>query len=618
MDNVTRRKYTNRKENKENAQPKHEIKSIKREFPKTTTSAGLLQVKRNEKEQTLGKSGPLKASAKPAYTRSASGDILKKVKSVQRDMKGVAVAAAAGGDAKQRQTHSRVFLSDQAVKHKKIAAEAPKPPAPVQSTKPAPGTYKGKVVQSKIGSIWKASAKAGGADPKPPAPKPESQRVGHFTKSRSKSVVELQGRRAPKPAPSRSKSVSDELAQASKPTVTSRPPTAFRSARPPVRTVPATLTSTSSRNTTAALTKASGTQSSKPKIPVTDKKVNKPPVTSTLSQYRYSMETVEERRAKLADWLASKGKTLKRPAVTAAASSKTKVSAPAELKPQSHPHVEPQPVAQCDPEPEPRLEAQKPDSPAAALCADILGAGLTTHSLTPVIMNTTLDLLENSDADLPVDPQDRVDDIVVNLCYALDAMETPSRCSDDLSQVTDECSNVEMEDGKLKDECEKVELKGETSEAVSEQPKDEQVRDGAEENDEQKVETDDGEEVESDDYEDDDDEMENMPQMEDASVVKYSVKTTPYLQSVKKTIEGDVGASGSRRKSNIKDLKFLTPVRRSNRIQRKSSRLPSMLVDHDLCVSSLAELVKMDDDPNAYIYRKNPALLDDLPDQPRL
>ncbi|XP_053187530.1 cytoskeleton-associated protein 2 [Scomber japonicus] len=623
MDNVTvsRRKLTNRKENKENAQPKHEIKSIKREFPKTT-SAGLLQLKRNEKEQTLGKSGPLKASAKPVYTRSASGDVLKKVTSVQRDEKGAA-AAAAGGDATQRQTHSQAFLSDQTVKHKKIAAEAPKPPAPVQSSKPAPGMYKGKVVQSKIGSIWKSSAKAGGADPKPPAPKPESQRVGNFTKSRSKSVVELQGRRAPKPAPSRSKSVSDDLAHASKPTVTSRPPTAFRSARPPVRTVPATLTSTSSRNTTATLTKGSGTQSSKPKIAVTDKKVKKPPVTSTLSQYRYSMETAEERRAKLADWLASKGKTLKRPAVTAAAaaSSKTKVSAPAkpeaERKPQSHPHIEPQPVAQCNPKPEPRLEAQKPDSPAAALCADIQGAGLSTHSQTPVIMNTTLDLLENSDADLPVDPQDRVDDIVVNLCDALDAMETPSRCTDDLSQVTDECSNVEMEDGKVKDECEKAEPKNETSEAVSEQPKDEQVRDGAEEN-EQKVETDDVEEVESDDdYEDDEDDvMETTPQMEDASVVKYSVKTTPYLQSVKKTIEDEVG--GSRRKSNIKDLKFLTPVRRSSRIQRKSSRLPSMLVDHDPCVSSLAELVKMDDDPNAYIYRKNPALLDDLPDQPRL
>ncbi|KAG7240918.1 hypothetical protein INR49_026216 [Caranx melampygus] len=96
--------------------------------------------------------------------------------------------------------------------------------------------------------------------------------------------------------------------------------------------------------------------------------------------------------------------------------------------------------------------------------------------------------------------------------------------------------------------------------------------------------------------------METTPPMEGASEIKYSVKTTPYLQSVKKLIEDEV--STSRRKSNIKDLKFLTPVRRSSRIQRKSSQLPTMLVDHDPCVSSLAELVKLNDDANAYIYRK--------------
>lgn len=92
------------------------------------------------------------------------------------------------------------------------------------------------------------------------------------------------------------------------------------------------------------------------------------------------------------------------------------------------------------------------------------------------------------------------------------------------------------------------------------------------------------------------------------------------LNSVKKAIADDASRSTSRRKSNIKDLKFLTPVRRSCRIERKSTRLPTMLVDHDPCVSSLAELVKLDDDDdaNAYIYRKNPALLEDLPDQPRL
>ncbi len=147
---------------------------------------------------------------------------------------------------------------------------------------------------------------------------------------------------------------------------------------------------------------------------------------------------------------------------------------------------------------------------------------------------------------------------------------------------------------------------------------------------------------------DSDEEMNSTtPEMAGASVVKYNVKTTPYLQrwvwghltvytetrtfvrslnvhlvfssySVKKIIDCETApGSGSRRKSTIKDLKFLTPVRRSTRIQRKSSRLPSMLNDHDTCVSSLAELVQMEGaDANAYIYRKNPALLEDLPDQP--
>lgn len=70
----------------------------------------------------------------------------------------------------------------------------------------------------------------------------------------------------------------------------------------------------------------------------------------------------------------------------------------------------------------------------------------------------------------------------------------------------------------------------EIPEGVGEQPKDEQVSNGAAEEDyEQKAETEEVEEVESDD-DDDEDVMETTPEMEDASVVKYSVKTTPYLQ----------------------------------------------------------------------------------------
>uniref|UniRef100_A0A3B4WRL9 Si:ch211-266i6.3 n=1 Tax=Seriola lalandi dorsalis TaxID=1841481 RepID=A0A3B4WRL9_SERLL len=552
------------------------------------TSLAPFHLKSNEKEQIFAKNGPLKAKAKQADTKLACVEALKKVKTVQKDGKG----AAAASDVKQRQTYSRAFHTEQAVKHRKMVAEAPKPPAAVQSSKSAPGMYKGKMVQSKIGSIWKSSASLDGIDPKRSAPKTESQRVGNAAKVRSKSVADLPRHGTQKPAPPKLKSVVSRPAQVSKSAVISRPAAGFYSARAPARTVPATLTSTSSRSTTVAPTKGRGTHNSKPKIPVIDNKVNKPPVSSTLSQYRFTTETAEERRAKLAAWQASKGKTFKRPAMTATLPPKTRVSKPeADLKSQSH--VEPQRAAQS--KSEHSLEEHKPDS-AAGHGADTQGAQLTTTNRTTAIMNTTLELLENYDVDLPVDPQDRMDDIVLNLCDALEAIVTPSRCSDGKFSCSTHLTGI---DDKPKTECIK-EVVNAILQDVCEQPKVEQVKNEAER-------------IESDE---DDDVMETTPPMEDASVVKYSVKTTPYLQSVKKTIEGEAGTS--RRKSNIKDLKFLTPVRRSCRIQRKSSHLPTMLVDHDPCVSSLAELVKLDDDPNAYIYRKNPALLEDLPDQTRL
>ncbi|XP_075958396.1 cytoskeleton-associated protein 2 [Anarhichas minor] len=535
MDNVavSRRNHTFKKGNKENAQPAYGSKSFIR---RDKMSAAPFQLTNDKNEDP----------------RSTSGEALKKAKTVQKEGKG----AAAAFDVKPRQTHSRCFLTEQILKHKKIVAEAPKPPAPGPSSKSTLGMYKGKIVQSKIGSIWKSTATVGGADPKPSAPRTGGQMVGNEMKRRSKSVADLPGHGVWKPVQTRSKSVTDRPAQVTKPAVASRP-VGFHSARLPVRTVPTTLASTSSRNAKVAHTKGSGAHNAKPKIPVTNKQVNKPLVSSALSQYRYTMETAEERRAKLAEWQASKGKAFKRPAMTTAEPSKTRLS----VKPEADLNPQPQPAMQCNPEP--RLEARKPDSE---------GAVLKTHSRTPVIMNTTLDLLDNSD----VDPQDSVDDIVVNLCEALEAMETPSR-SDELSQGTD------VHEGDQKEEM----------------PQDvEQVKDGVEESEEGESE----EECV----------METMPPMENASVIKYSVKTTPYLQSVKKTIEEEASTSRSRRKNNIKDLKFLTPVRRSCRIERKASRLPPMLVDPDPCVSSLAELLKLDDDSNAYIYRKNHAFPKDV------
>ncbi|XP_010721501.1 cytoskeleton-associated protein 2-like [Meleagris gallopavo] len=55
------------------------------------------------------------------------------------------------------------------------------------------------------------------------------------------------------------------------------------------------------------------------------------------------------------------------------------------------------------------------------------------------------------------------------------------------------------------------------------------------------------------------------------------------------------------------ELKFLTPVRRSLRIERAGSRYPEMLRDHDPVVSSLREILD-DDEETQFFFRKNKAL----------
>lgn len=126
-------------------------------------------------------------------------------------------------------------------------------------------------------------------------------------------------------------------------------------------------------------------------------------------------------RAKLAEWLASKGKALKRPPI--ASTLPQTASRPAPSKPLPKPEAvavaaqnpEAEPVARQDsdletqrverpqssPEAEAKPETETPGVPATAPCS----------SSSADIMNTTLDLLENSEMDLPVDPEPRMDDV---------------------------------------------------------------------------------------------------------------------------------------------------------------------------------------------------------------
>ncbi|XP_058020506.1 cytoskeleton-associated protein 2 isoform X2 [Ahaetulla prasina] len=91
------------------------------------------------------------------------------------------------------------------------------------------------------------------------------------------------------------------------------------------------------------------------------------------------------------------------------------------------------------------------------------------------------------------------------------------------------------------------------------------------------------------------------PKNEKASyLIKYNLSTTSHLESTKKRLQCD--------DSTIKNLKFLTPVRRSCRIHEKGNRLPSMLKDHSPCVSSLEQLGELGDEGTGFIYRPNNAL----------
>nr|XP_021516763.1 cytoskeleton-associated protein 2 [Meriones unguiculatus] len=81
-------------------------------------------------------------------------------------------------------------------------------------------------------------------------------------------------------------------------------------------------------------------------------------------------------------------------------------------------------------------------------------------------------------------------------------------------------------------------------------------------------------------------------------LIRYNVSSTPRLENVKKKMQHE--------NSTFKELKFLTPVRRSRRIQDKTSQLPNMLRDHEPSVSSLEQLSELGVD--AFVCRPNAAL----------
>lgn len=190
-------------------------------------------------------------------------DTQKRVKTFIKDGR---EAAATG----QQPARSQAVLCEQVGKDNRMIEEVPAPPATAPSKL---GVYKGKVVQSKIGAIWKTSTTACSAGTKPSTVKAKIPSVKNDVQSTSVAAAAARRPAVEKPA------------QAARSGVTGRPP-----ARPPTRPVHSKITNTVPRNSK----KAPSNENSKPSI-VRPEKVNKP-ASSNLSQYRLTKETAEERR----------------------------------------------------------------------------------------------------------------------------------------------------------------------------------------------------------------------------------------------------------------------------------------------------------------------------------
>ncbi|KTG42218.1 hypothetical protein cypCar_00019690 [Cyprinus carpio] len=603
-------------------------------------------VRKSNKENTKPVCGPKKqvissiVSKQKGIYKSAplqsKNDLKEDISGTREEEKVVRPKAKTNADPTKRNTLSQAFRTQQTVRQKKLVEEVHKPPSTVSAIqKSKPGIYKGRVVQSKIDCFRKTSGDVKTTEKKVISKQDVTRPKPELSKVRSKSVTSLPASTKPRvnsALSSRPKSVSDiQLNATEKPVHKSvshkRIPQKFPGTvskagfRAPPRSAPLATGRSAIRKPSALKKKEMTVQVEKPKTATTEQKVRRP-VTSTVSQYKLQTETAEERRTKLAEWLASKGKALKRPPI-----SEKSTTFSVKPKPAPQPKTGPKTTVGSQSE---NVVQTEPVKPTAALKPDnqtndteVPDNKTVCSRRSSTIMNSTLDFLDNSDMDLPVDPEIRMESLVLNLCDKLEAMETPSSCEDGVhfdksDVVAEKRMEVHMEEQETDKVFEILEEEKLGDEEDTESDITEDTKKAVIKNEDDVQEPKEKKPFASEDDDSDEEMKSTTPEMAGSSIVKYNVKTTPYLQSVKKIIECEMApGSGSRRKSTIKDLKFLTPVRRSTRIQRKSSRLPGMLNDHDTCVSSLAELVQSEDaDANAYIYRKNPALLEDLPDQP--
>ncbi|NXP38422.1 CKAP2 protein, partial [Leiothrix lutea] len=96
----------------------------------------------------------------------------------------------------------------------------------------------------------------------------------------------------------------------------------------------------------------------------------------------------------------------------------------------------------------------------------------------------------------------------------------------------------------------------------------------------------------------------NSPEKEnDTSYsMRYNPPTTPHLESVKMHTEAN--------DCSAKDLKIITPLRYSQRIREKMCKVPEAVKEQDPCVSSLEQLGDLESKATVLIHKQSNALLE--------
>ncbi|XP_044143479.1 cytoskeleton-associated protein 2 [Bufo gargarizans] len=516
-------------------------------------------------------------------------------------------------------TFTQSFLKTKNIKEKqineKVKPESTKDEAKLP-TKPVLGTYRGKIVQSKINSFRK-NHENNIPEPKKTVAESQEKRPQPSASAPAKAMVRpaansIKSKRPVIPPVSSQIRPSTTLTKSKAELVTVRRTTQVLVQQKPVQqkvqTVKPTLKNEAVKKNPMTQSKKS---SSGPAKTLLEPQKNKPALQlPTASKFSRPKESAEERKARLAEWRQSKGKMIKRPSMAIVMPSKCSM------------HKK---------EPEIKTELEEPKEETQQLYWDTLMEEDERERFTVKVQQMfgdchklidegcprekVLSILDKKFENIPeakklsgyweclarLEKRDGQLSKVIAICQeavssgAQPLEEIQAILADASEQLkTDQEESVRKENEEdLKSEDLKTEVKEPVETAVKEKRR--RARGRAVKN-----------EPKSPSTPDKPSKSESTPGngAVESSVIRFNVCSTPRLGKMMnlQMNEGD---------SSVKNYTFLTPVRRSSRLERKSHRLPDMLKDHDPCVSGIVQLGELEETEtfsNPYIIRKNRAL----------